>query len=181
MKKAFARELTEIALFAALLCVSSFVYIPLPVPITMQTLVMFSALFILGGRGGSIAVFVYILLGALGLPVFSGFSGGISRLFDATGGYILGMLLASLLWWLLDTLLPKKELFKIINSGAALLAIYTFGTLWFTFVYADGEKTLGAVLLSSVAPFIIPDAIKLYLAYYISKKIPTGLISPNKM
>ena len=172
MKKAFTRELTKIALFAALLSVSAFIYIPLPVPITMQTLVMFAALFILGGRGGSIAIFVYILLGALGLPVFSGFSGGISRLFDATGGYILGMLIASLSWWLLDTLLPKKELFKIINSVISLLVIYLFGTLWFAFMYTDGDKTLGAVLLACVVPFIVPDIIKLYLAYYISKKIP---------
>ena len=172
MKKAFTRELTKIALFAALLCVSSFIYIPLPVPITMQTLVMFSSLFILGGRDGSIAVFVYILLGALGLPVFSGFSGGIARLFDATGGYILGMLFGALFWWLLSVLLPKKPIYKILASIATLLTIYVFGTLWFTFLYANGEKTLGTILLTCVVPFIVPDAIKLYLAYYISKKIP---------
>ncbi len=172
MKKAFARELTEIALFAALLCVSSFIYIPLPVPITMQTLVMFSALFILGGRGGSIAVFVYILLGALGLPIFSGFSGGISRLFDATGGYILGMLAGALLYWLLEIVFPKRTVFKIVNSAISLLVIYAFGTLWFTFAYANGENTLGTVLLACVVPFVIPDAVKIYLAYFISKKIP---------
>ncbi len=177
MKKEFTRDLTKVAFFAALMCVSAFIYIPLPVPITMQTLVVFSALFILGGRNGSIAVFIYIALGALGLPVFSGFSGGISRLFDATGGYILGMLLASLLWWLLDSILPKKPSFKILNSLLALFVIYLFGTLWFVFIYAGGEKTLGAVLLSCVVPFLIPDLIKLYLAYYISRKIPNRFLS----
>lgn len=181
MKKAFTRDLTIIALFTALLCISAFIYIPLPVPITMQTLVMFSALLILGGRRGSIAVLLYVLLGALGLPVFAGFSGGISRLLDATGGYIFGMPLASFLWWLLDTLVPKKPIFKIINSVAALLTIYIFGTLWFVFVYANGEKALSAALLSCVVPFVVPDLIKLYLAYHISKKIPQSILLSNKI
>ena len=172
MNKDFTRSLTRISLFAALMAVSALIYIPLPVPITLQTLVMFSALFILGGRDGSIAVFVYILLGALGLPVFSGFSGGVARLLDASGGYILGMLAGALLYWLLDVVFPKRDILKVVNSAICLLTIYTFGTLWFTFVYANGEKTLGAVLLACVVPFIIPDAIKIYLAYYISKKIP---------
>lgn len=177
MNKKFTRDLTRIALFAALMCVSAFIYIPLPVPITMQTLVMFSALFVLGGRGGSIAVLAYIALGALGLPVFSGFSGGISRLLDATGGYILGMLFSSLLWWLLDTVLPKKPGFKILNSLLALLVIYLFGTLWFVFIYANGENTLVTVLISCVLPFVIPDLIKLYLAHYIAGKIPKSFLS----
>ena len=177
MNKKFTRDLTRIALFAALMCISAFIYIPLPVPITMQTLVMFSALFVLGGRGGSIAVLAYIALGALGLPVFSGFSGGISRLFDATGGYILGMLLSSLLWWLLDTVLPKKPGFKILNSLLALLVIYLFGTLWFVFIYANGDETLVTVLISCVLPFVIPDLIKLYLAQYIAGKIPKRFLS----
>ena len=172
MNKDFTRSLTRISLFAALMAVSALIYIPLPVPITLQTLVMFSALFILGGRDGSIAVFVYILLGALGLPVFSGFSGGVARLLDASGGYILGMLAGALLYWLLDVVFPKRAALKVVNSAICLLTIYVFGTLWFTFVYANGEKTLGAVLLACVVPFIIPDAIKIYLAYYISKKIP---------
>jgi len=172
MSKDFTRTLTKISLFAALMAVSALIYIPLPIPITMQTLVMFCALFILGGRDGSIAVFVYLLLGTLGLPIFSGFTGGAARLLDATGGYIIGMLFGSLIFWLLDVVLPKREIFKIINSAVCLASIYAFGTLWFTFVYANGEKTLGAVLLTCVAPFVIPDAFKIYLAYCISKKIP---------
>ena len=172
MNRSFTRSLTRISLFAALMAVSALIYIPLPVPITMQTLVMFAALFILGGREGSIAVFVYIALGAIGLPIFSGFVGGVSRLFDATGGYILGMLAGALAFWALDIVLPKKSVFKIISSTAALLIIYIFGTLWFAFVYANGEKSLTSILASCILPFIIPDAIKIYLAYYISKKIP---------
>ena len=170
MQKKLTRELTACALLAALMCIGAFLYIPLVVPISLQTLVLFSALFIFGGRLTSIAVGVYILLGAIGLPVFSGFSGGVARLFDATGGYIFGMLLAALLWWLLEVALPKSDKYRIMNSVMSLLVIYLFGTLWFTFVYAGGEKTLGVILTTCVLPFIIPDLIKIYLAYYISKK-----------
>lgn len=172
MQKKLTRELTVCALLSALMCVGALLYIPLVVPISLQTLVLFSALFVFGGRLTSISVGVYILLGAIGLPVFSGLSGGIARLFDASGGYIFGMLFASLLWWLLSVVLPQKPTYKILASAVVLLTIYVFGTLWFTFIYANGEKTLGAVLLACVVPFIIPDLIKIYIAYYISKKIP---------
>ena len=137
MTAGFTHKLTRIALFAALMAVSALIYIPMPVPITLQTLVMFASLFILGGREGCTAVFVYILIGALGLPVFSGFVGGISRLFDATGGYIVGMLFGSLAWWLADTLLAKNRWGRIVASAANLLVIYAFGTLWFAFFYTN--------------------------------------------
>jgi biotin transport system substrate-specific component len=169
-KNTGVRQICEIAIASALLCVSAFISIPLWVPITLQTLVLFLSLFILGGRSASISVAVYIALGALGLPVFSGFSGGIGRLFDLTGGYIFGMLLASLLWWLLDSLLPRRNVYKILCSVCALLVIYLTGTLWFAFSYADGGKSLGAILITCVAPFVIPDCVKLYLAHIISKR-----------
>ena len=165
-------DLTLIALTAALMCISALIYIPLTVPVTLQTLVLFLSLYTIGARRTAIATAVYIAIGAVGLPVFSGFSGGISRLFDATGGYIFGMLVAALVWWLLDRLLPEIKFKKALLAFVSIAVIYIFGTLWFAFVYANGENSLGAVLLGCVVPFIIPDAIKIYLAYYISKKIP---------
>ena len=172
MQKKLTRELTACALLAALMCIGAFLYIPLVVPISLQTLVLFAALFVFGGRLTSISVGVYILLGAIGLPVFSGFSGGVARLFDATGGYIFGMLIAALVWWLLDRFLPEIKGRKVLLAFVSLAVIYTFGTLWFTFVYANGALSLIEAHASCVLPFIIPDIIKLYLAYYISKKIP---------
>lgn len=172
MPKKLTRELTACALLAALMCVGAFLYIPLVVPISLQTLVLFAALFIFGGRLTSISVGAYVLLGAIGLPVFSGFSGGVARLFDATGGYIIGMLLAALLWWLFEKILPKIKGRQAVMSLSSLAVIYVFGTLWFTFVYTNGGITLLTALATCVLPFIIPDLIKLYLAYYISKKIP---------
>ena len=106
MQKAKSRilETTYIALFAALIAVCAFITIPMPLPFisfTLQTFGVFAALGILGGRDGTTAVAVYILLGAIGVPVFSGFRGGFGVLIGPTGGYIAGFLGAALVYWLL--------------------------------------------------------------------------------
>lgn len=165
------RELCTVAITSALLCISALVYIPMTVPITLQILVLFLSLFTLGGRLTAVAAAVYILIGTIGLPVFSGFSGGIARLFDATGGYIIGMLLGALLYWLLEYVFPKKDIYKILNAVAVLALIYLTGTLWYAFVYG-GAESLGAVFVACVLPFIIPDAVKIYIAFIISRRMP---------
>lgn len=169
------RELCAIALTAALLCVSALVYIPLAVPITLQTLVLFLSLFTLGGRSTSIATAVYISIGAVGLPVFSGFSGGISRLFDPTGGYIIGMLLASLVYWIFEEIFPKNKATEIIKPTISMLIIYIFGTLWFTFMHTNGENSLIFIVATCVIPFVIPDAIKIIFARILSSKITAAI------
>ena len=163
--------LIRVALFTALMCVSAFISIPITVPITLQTLVLFLSFFILGGKGSAVSVFLYVSIGALGLPVFSGFTGGISRLLDITGGYIFGMLAASLVYLALEgggERIGKRQLAAAFLSQ---LTLYTVGTLWYTLVYAD-RASVGAVLLVCVVPFIIPDLIKLALAFSIAKRIP---------
>ena len=96
-------DLAYIALFAVLMAVCAWITIPLPKPLvqfTMQTFAMFMALTVLGGRRGLYTMLVYLLLGAVGIPVFSGFRGGIGVLLDTTGGYIIGFVAAALLYWL---------------------------------------------------------------------------------
>ena len=87
------RDMALVALMTALMAICSWISIPTTVPFTLQTLGVFLACALLGGKRGSLAVFVYLLLGALGLPVFAGFSGGAGALLGSTGGYILGFLL----------------------------------------------------------------------------------------
>ena len=162
------RDLTDIAIISALLCVSALIYIPFAVPITLQTLVLFLSLFTVGGKKTTISTAVYILLGAIGLPVFSGFLGGIGRLFDVTGGYIFGMLAGALVYWLMERL-PDTKVFTAIKSVSVILTIYFLGTIWYSVVYIGGG--FGYVITVCVLPFVIPDAIKIYLAYLISKRI----------
>lgn len=93
-----ALDLAYIALMAALIALCAWISVPLgPVPFTMQTFGIFAALGLLGGRRGTLAFLIYLLLGIVGLPVFSGFSAGAGVLFGATGGYLLGYLAAALL------------------------------------------------------------------------------------
>ena len=96
-------DLAYIALFAVLMAVCAWITVPLPKPLvqfTMQTFAMFMALLVLGGRRGLYAMVVYLLLGAVGMPVFSGFRGGMGVLLDTTGGYIIGFVAAALVYWL---------------------------------------------------------------------------------
>lgn len=93
-------SLTYVALMAALMAVCAWITIPVgPVPFTMQTFAVFAALGLLGGKRGTLAVVVYLLLGLVGLPVFAGFSSGAAALLGPTGGFLLGFLASALVYW----------------------------------------------------------------------------------
>ena len=87
------------AMFAVIMAVCSWISIPAMVPFTLQTFGVFLAVGTLGGKRGSLAVLIYLLLGAVGLPVFSGFAGGLGYMMGSTGGYIIGFLLSALAMW----------------------------------------------------------------------------------
>ena len=97
--KSKAYDLVLIALFAALMALCAWVTVPYAVPFTMQTFGVFLALLLLGGKRGTICMAVYLLLGAVGLPVFSGFRGGVGALVGSTGGYLVGFIVSALLMW----------------------------------------------------------------------------------
>ena len=166
-------DLVYIAIGAALIAICSWISIPTAVPFTLQTFAVFAVLSILGGRRGTISVTVYILMGAVGLPVFAGFKGGIGVLFGNTGGYILGFLLTGLIYILFQKLFGQKDLTDIIALILGLIVCYAFGTAWFMHLYLKntGEVGLMTVLSWCVFPFIIPDLIKLALAFVISRRV----------
>ena len=93
-------DLVYIALGAVLIAVCSWISIPTTVPFTMQTFAVFFVLSALGGRRGTMAVIVYVLLGAVGIPVFAQFTSGIGILLGSTGGYIVGFVFIGLVYWL---------------------------------------------------------------------------------
>ncbi len=164
------RDLTFVALMSAFIAVSSFIAIPIPSPvvITLQTLGIYLSLFMLGGKRGTASVLLYVALGAVGLPVFSGFSGGVGRLLDATGGFIWGFVLLAVIYWLLSFLTGK--LF-IIRVAVSLAALYLMGSVWYAFVYLGGFADIPYAMLVCVIPFVIPDIVKIFIAYYISKRL----------
>lgn len=162
-----------IAVFAVIMAICSWISIPAQVPFTLQTFAVFLAFGVLGGKRGTMAVLVYILLGAVGIPVFAGFTGGIGVLMGNTGGYIIGFLGSALVMWALEKLPGKRSVIQIFSMIAGLLVCYTFGTLWFMTVYAGttGKVGLVTVLGWCVIPFIIPDLIKIGLAYMLAGRI----------
>lgn len=164
------RDMTYIALMAVLISVCSWLSVPSVIPFTMQTFGAFCALCLLGGKRGSIAVLLYILMGAVGLPVFSNFTGGVGKLMGPSGGYIFGFLLTGLCYWGLTALLGDRLGIKILALTAGLILCYTFGTLWFVEVYSRSEPVgVMSALSMCVFPFLIPDAIKMALALAVEK------------
>lgn len=166
-----------IALFSALICVSSFICIPAPVPFTLQTLAIFCSLTILGGKKGLLSIILYIFSGIIGLPVFSGFSGGLGHLLGATGGYISGFILTALLYRIITKLFGSSAKAKAVGLILGLTACYLFGTLWYTIVYVENTspQSFLSALTVCVVPFIVPDAIKIAVAILISHKLSAVL------
>lgn len=173
-KKAFTvKELAFIGVFTAIIAVCSWISIPATVPFTLQTFAVFLAIGILGGRNGSISVLVYVLLGAIGVPVFANFSGGLGALLGSTGGYIVGFIASALIMWLFEKILGHKLWVLAISSVIGLIACYALGTVWFMTVYtkANGAVGIGTVLGWCVIPYIIPDLAKIAVAVGISSKL----------
>ena len=124
-----ARNLSRVALFAALMAICSWISIPAPVPFTLQTFSVFLAPALLGGKMGTIAVGTYLLLGAVGLPIFAGFSGGIGALLGATGGYLLGFLLTTLVIWLAEIALGTSQPVFLASALVGQGLCYLFGSV----------------------------------------------------
>lgn len=173
MTKWSARDMAYIAVFVAVMAVCSWISIPTAIPFTLQTMGVFLAVGLLGGRRGTISVLAFILLAAVGAPVLAGFHGGLSALLGVTGGYIMGFLFSALTMWGLERAWGRG----LTALGAAmvlgLLVCYAFGTAWFMAVYTrnTGGITLGAALMACVTPYILPDLVKIALALTITARL----------
>ena len=157
------KDLVYIAIFTSIICVMSLVTIPTTVPFTLQTMAIFICMFMLKPVDAIISVLLYIFIGAIGLPVFSNFRGGFGVLAGPTGGYILGFIIMPFM-----ALIFKN---KIVAAIIGLIICYTFGTIWFMLFNTSGIHSFWKILTICVIPFIIPDAIKLVLAYLLSKRL----------
>ena len=167
------RDLTYIALFAVLMAVCAWITIPMTVPFTLQICAVFAALATLGGRRGTYAVAVYLLLGAVGLPVGAGFQGGLGWLLGTTGGYIVGFLCIALIYWLMTAKLGDSLPVSIAACVLGLAVCYVFGTIWFMVVYARSTGPVGIMTALGwcVFPYVIPDLLKLVLAVTLSQRV----------
>lgn len=156
------KEMTMIALMTALICVAGPLSISIgPIPITLSNFAVYLAAAVLGAKGGTIAVALYLLIGAVGVPVFSGFSGGLQKLMGVTGGYLVGYIPGAWIGGLAvkpGQTQPDKKWLLPLNLVLGTLVIYILGTAWF--MLQTGNNLASAMGLC-VLPFLPGDAAKI--------------------
>ena len=174
MKKVLTtREAAYIAMGAALIAVCSWISVPATVPFTLQTFAVCLVTAVFGLKLGLWTVVIYLLLGAVGAPVFAGFKGGLGALLGTTGGYLIGFLFTALIVGLAVNRLGRKPLVLVLAMVAGILVCYAFGTAWFMVVYArnSGPIGLGTALGWCVIPYLVPDGIKIALATLLTGRL----------
>ena len=162
------KSLVLIALGAAFIAVCAWITVPGAVPFTMQTFAVLTVAGLLGAGKGCAAVGVYLLLGAVGVPVFHGFQGGAQVLVGPTGGYLIGFIFTALLvGWTVPRFPKLWQMCAFMVLG--IVICYAFGTAWFALFFANGG--LGAILATCVIPFILPDCAKIALSALLVRRI----------
>ena len=165
--KGRASDLARAGLMAALIVVCTHLSIPLPggVPLTLQTFAVALAGFLLGPVYGVLSVLAFLLLGAAGLPVFSGFAGGVGRFFGPTGGFLWGFPLLAL-----GCGLGRKRpfLLRLLPGLGGLLLCHLLGAAWYA---RSAALTLPAAALGVSLPFLPKDAASLALALALAKAL----------
>ncbi len=178
VKKRRIIDLVLIAVFADILAVCAWICIPSVIPFTLQSLGVFLAVGVLGGKRGTLSVLVYLLLGAVGAPVFSGFSGGFGHIAGPTGGYPVGFLFTALTVWAMEGFSKKSHTASFFSMLIGQTVCYVFGTAWFALATENGEGFF-AMLSLCVFPYILPDIAKIAIAVACTKKLKdiTGIKS----
>lgn len=171
--KITTKEIVSVGMFAAVLAVLSQLSIPMPsgVPITLQTFAVALTGVVLAWKLGTASMLVYILLGAVGVPVFAGFSGGVQVLVNYTGGFIWGFIVMTLLCGI--GVQMKNKIAGILLGIVGLAICHLFGTFQFMFVMKMGF--MESFLLAS-APYLIKDAISVVLGFVIGGQLRTRLL-----
>ncbi len=169
MEKNNTKMMVLTALMAAVICVLSPFSIPIgPVPVSLQVLAVLLSVYLLGGKYGTLAYVIYLLIGLLGVPVFSGFQGGFQKLAGPTGGYLIGMIfMAVIAGWFIDHFMEQIPL----QAAGIILGIcvcYAFGTAW---LMAQTKMAAGPALMAGVIPFIPFDLMKMVIAILIGRPV----------
>ena len=169
-------------LFTALMVVSTFISIPAPVPFTFQIFVVFLSRYhyLINHKQlkySLLSLISYVLLGVAGIPVFSGFQGGIGVLTGPTGGYILGFLFIVLTVGIARKFKRNSNVILLLSMGVGLAMCYLFGSIWYG--YVTKTDTLSAFAIC-VLPYVIFDVAKLLLAFIISKRLKAEFFAQSR-
>ena len=176
-KKSKIYGLSMTAVMAAVTCVLAPMSIPIgPVPISFTNLAIYLSLYLLGWKRGTVSYLVYVLIGMVGVPVFSGFTGGMGRLLGPTGGYIVGFIPMALIAGAVIDRFRNRGI-QLAGMIAGTAVCYAFGTAWFLVVYTKNTGAIGlwTALGKCVFPYILPDCLKIALALAIRKRLAAAI------
>lgn len=143
-----------------------------PVPFTLQTMATAFIICALDATSGSLALCTYLLLGALGLPVFSGMRGGMGVLFGPTGGYLLAFVLITFVCGFLRKVMEPSAKRDALFCALMLIIAYVFGSVWLSVV---GAMDLGAAFAAGCFPFVIPDVVKCAISIGLAQAVTRAL------
>lgn len=170
-QKIKTKQMVLIALMTAVTCVLGPLSIPLPfspVPISLTNFAIFLAIFVLGMKNGTISFIIYLLLGAVGVPVFSSFRGGLQVLAGPTGGYLIGFIFLALIMGFALDHFDRKLLPTIIGMIIGMVVCYAFGTVWLAKLLSLSFKE---GLMMGVIPYLPGDAAKIIIAAIVEPKL----------
>lgn len=169
-KKFSLTQLIFMALMAAVMCIARAACRAdwARVPITLTNLVIYIAVGVLGTAQGTISYCLYLLLGMVGLPVFSGYAGGLGKLAGPTGGYLIGFIAMALIGGIVMEVSHRKLIPTLIGWFIGTAVDYLFGTLWFMYIM---HTTFMQTMAACVFPFIIGDCIKLIAGVMLGRQL----------
>ena len=167
-RKITTQQMALVAIMTALTCILAPFSLPIgPVPISLTNLVIYFSLYLLGWKLGTLSYVIYLLIGLVGVPVFSGFTAGPAKLFGPTGGYLIGFIpMASIAGIVIDKF--SQRWLQILGMIVGTAICYAFGTAWFCI---QAGYTVSAALAVCVIPFIPADLIKMVIAMIIGPEI----------
>jgi biotin transport system substrate-specific component len=170
----YTAQLTLQGLMTALICILAPLSIPLPggVPISLTNMVLYLITYLIGGKRSTICYVIYLLLGLVGLPVFSGFTGGVGKLAGPTGGYLIGFIFITIICGLFLKIGKGKMWMYVMGMLLGLAVAYLFGTLWFMYSNKTG---LWQTLTICVFPFLLVDLVKIILIALVAPMVKKPL------
>lgn len=168
-------HMVTMALITAVLSVVAPFSIPLPftpIPLSLTTFILYLSLYLFGGRNTFYSCALYLLLGLTGIPVFSGFSGGVGKLLGPTGGFLIGYLFIPLCGGIFLTAKRHGKLTALFGFLLGTLCCYFLGAIWYSF---QSGLSLPIAFFTTVVPFLPGDIIKILLALFTAPAIHSRL------
>lgn len=168
-RKITTQQMALVAIMTALTCILAPFSLPIgPVPISLTNLVIYFSLYLLGWKLGTLSYVIYLLIGLVGVPVFSGFTAGPAKLFGPTGGYLIGFIPMAIIAGIVIDKYTEKWLLCLLAMIIGTIVCYALGTTWLAY---EAKMDMMAALWAGVIPFILGDLVKMALAILIAPKI----------